>query len=481
MAWLEHILHETRHSVMSDNMVTFRTPQGLELRGTLHKLTRNRVVFETYGPEPVLRMSELLSDFTLRRYDQPVYSGKALISNLLQTGSCTVCEAQLDDSWVDGFTLLPGANPTDARTSFAQFLQHWGKSYQVLPDFKAVIADIHSFLLDLRTWLEQIELTIRSTPGGSRSALEREWMEGLTPETTAAIASLFDRFEQVAAKVEPEFEPVHQALGRRMLHPLILASPFVYRTLQKPLGYPGDYEMVNMIMRDPYEGASLFAKAFNVCALGRPPIVAHRNRLRYLADKLTQETLRKIAKGERAKILAVGCGPAHEVRMFLRDQPCSNQADFTLLDFDAETLEHGGRVLADLKRSHGRSTGIQFVKRSVQQMLKQSAKVARDGAGDQYDLVYCAGLFDYLPDSVCRSLIGLFDNLLAPGGVQLVTNVDCHSSQKEMEYFLEWYLIYRNTQAMKALISPRIQPENVLLFREPTGINIFLEIRNSKA
>ena len=61
---------------MSDNMVTFRTCQGLELRGTLHGLTRNQVAFETYGPEPVLRVSEVLTDFTLRHYDQPIYSAK---------------------------------------------------------------------------------------------------------------------------------------------------------------------------------------------------------------------------------------------------------------------------------------------------------------------------------------------------------------------------------------------------------------------
>src|SRR5260370_40891927 len=106
-------------------------------------------------------MSEVLSDFTLRHYEQPVYSGKALISNLLQTGSCTVCEALLEDSWIDGFSLLPSTNPAQAKASFGQFLEHWAKSYRVLPDFKAVIADIHSFLLDLRTWLEQIELTVR--------------------------------------------------------------------------------------------------------------------------------------------------------------------------------------------------------------------------------------------------------------------------------------------------------------------------------
>jgi len=462
-------------------MVTFRTSQGLELRGTLHRLTRNVVVFETYSPEPVLRVSEVVSDFTLRHHDQPVYSGKALISNLLQTGACTVCEAQLDNSWLDGFTLLPSTNPSQAKDSFRRFLQHWGKAYRVLPDFKAVISDIHSFLLDMRTWLEQIELSVRSAPDGSRIALEREWMEGLTSETTNAIAALFDRFEAVAAKIEPEFVPVHQIFGRRMLHPLILASPFVYRTLQKPLGYAGDYEMFNMIMRDPYEGASLFAKAFNVCALSRPPIVAHRNRLHQLAGKLTQETLRKLAKGERIRIMTIGCGPAHEVRMFIRDQDCSSHADFTLVDFDVETLQHTERALADLKRTHARSTGIALVKKSVQQLLKQSAKAVSGATSEQYYLIYCAGLFYYLPDPVCRSLISLFDNQLAPGGLQLVTNVDSHSSQKEMEYFLEWHLIYRNTQAIKGLVSPRVRPDSVSVYREPSGINIFLEIRRPSA
>src|SRR3954464_9872107 len=128
---------------MSDHMVTFRTRQGLELRGTLHGLTRNQVVFETYGPEPVLRVSEVLTDFTLRHNDQPVYSGKALVSNLVQTGSYTVCEAQLEDTWSDGLTLRFGTEPSQAKTAFNQFLDQWSKTYRVLPDFKAVMADTH--------------------------------------------------------------------------------------------------------------------------------------------------------------------------------------------------------------------------------------------------------------------------------------------------------------------------------------------------
>jgi extracellular factor (EF) 3-hydroxypalmitic acid methyl ester biosynthesis protein len=462
---------------MNDSLLTFQTSQGLEMRGTLHRVTRNQIVFETYSPEPLLRMSEVLDNLTLHLHERPVYSGKALVSNLIQTGPCTVCEAKLEDAWLNGDTPVAGANGKEVQATFADFLQHWGKTYRVLPEFKAVIADIHSFLVDLRHWLEQVELTIRANPSGSRSALEREWMEALTPQTTDAIGTLFDRFEQVARKVEPEGVAVHQAFGRRLIHPLILAAPFVYRTLQKPLGYAGDYEMVNMMMRDPYEGASLFAKAFNVCALSRPPIVAHRNRLTYLADKLLQETVRAAAASRPLKILNVGCGPAHEVRKFLADHPCSSRAEFTLVDFNAETLDHVGRAMADCKAKHGRSTRFQLVKRSVQQMLKHSARATQS---ERYDFVYCAGLFDYLPDTVCRSLVSYFYDLLSPDGLVLVTNVDTHPSRKEMDYFLEWHLIYRNTKDMHKLIPLQADREDAVVLREPSGINIFLEVRKPK-
>jgi extracellular factor (EF) 3-hydroxypalmitic acid methyl ester biosynthesis protein len=64
--------------------------------------------------------------------------------------------------------------------------------------------------------------------------------------------------------VDDEFRSVHRIFGRRQLHPMLLCSPFLYRTFAKPLGYAGDYEMINMIMRDPLEGGSLYAKIINL-------------------------------------------------------------------------------------------------------------------------------------------------------------------------------------------------------------------------
>ena len=177
------------------------------------------------------------------------------------------------------------------------------------------------------------------------------------------------------------------------------------------------------------------------------------------------------------KVLNVGCGPAQEVQMFMREHDCSDQAEFTLVDFDAESLEYVGRALSECKNRYARSTRYQAHRWSVQQMLRQSMKPVVNQADQQYNFIYSAGLFDYFPDTVCKSLLRHFYDLLAPGGVVLTTNVDNHSSRHEMEYFLDWHLLYRNTQAMLGLVPPGIRVEDISVMREHSGINVFLEIR----
>jgi extracellular factor (EF) 3-hydroxypalmitic acid methyl ester biosynthesis protein len=292
-----------------------------------------------------------------------------------------------------------------------------------------------------------------------------------------AINNLFERFEVVAQRIEPDMQPAHRAFGKRQLHPLLLCSPFVYRTFQKPLGYAGDYEMVNMMFRDPCEGSTLFAKMVNTYALQLPPIVAHRNRIVYLKERLLQETRRVAGQHRAMKVFNLGCGPAHEIQQFLAETPLSNEAQFSLADFNDETLAHTQGVLSDLKTRHGRRTPIQLSKKSVHHMLKQGDRRIQVPKAEQYDLVYCAGLFDYLSDKVCRKLMDIFYDLLAPGGLLIATNVDNHSSRNEMEYFLEWNLIHRNTAQMTSLTPGQAAPDQALFQRDPAGINIFMEVR----
>src|SRR5688572_14535551 len=82
-------------------IVTCRNSQGSDLQGMILKLERHRVVFETYSPFVVLRMSEVLSDFTFRISETERFSGTAVVATVLNTGSVTICEANLGDGWME--------------------------------------------------------------------------------------------------------------------------------------------------------------------------------------------------------------------------------------------------------------------------------------------------------------------------------------------------------------------------------------------
>ena len=250
----------------------------------------------------------------------------------------------------------------------------------------------------------------------------------------------------------------------------------MHRTFQKPLGYAGDYEMVDMMFRDPFEGSSLFAKMLNAYALQLPPIIGHRNRIRYLTTKLEEESLRGTIEKRSTRVLSIGCGPAREVQQFLIESNLADNMSFTLVDFDKETLEHTDNVLHDLKKRFQRRIQIKTLKRSVFQIVKDFERNGTYSISNQYHFIYCAGLFDYLSDQMCRQLVEIFYAMLLPNGLLVVTNVDDHPARNQMECFLDWHLVYRNTDKMKRLIPEMSDPQNVLIKRDSTGANVLMEI-----
>lgn len=460
----------------SDNLVSCRDSQGLELHASLLRLTRFQVVFEVHGPVFVLRMSEVLQDFKILIGGRSVYFGRAVVSNLITMDGGLICEAALQESWVEAEILPLASGQKSLRVGFENFMQQWEKVYKVMPEFKVVIADMQTFMSDLRLWLEQVGLSIRSLPPADRLQAERDAVRELEQSTTSALCVLFEKFEETCRGIVPEQEPAHGAFCRRQLHPLLMASPFMHRIFAKPLGYAGDYEMVNMILRDPCEGGSLFAKLLNVFILSQVPAVAHRNRVAYLTQKLIEETHRCFQSGRKARILNFGCGPAKEVQDFLAEHSLSDHSQFELLDFDDDALAYVSRVMDEIKSKHRRRTVLKPVKKSVQQVLRQVGKPVHEAG--QYDFIYCAGLFDYLSNRTCKSLVGLFNDMLAPEGLLVVTNVENqHPIKSIMEHVFEWRLICRSPKELAALAPERASADAPSVQMDESGGNIFLELR----
>src|SRR6266581_7197396 len=155
---------------VKDSSVVFQTSAGLEIRATLLRLTRYLAVFEVYALGSNLRTSEILNEFRIIFNDRPIYSGRAVVKNLVDTGLMVLCEASLEDCWIDLDFSFSGAK---LKEDFHLLIQQWQKLYKVLPEYKVVAADLQSFLTEMRLWVEQVELGIRSSPSEDLLQLER--------------------------------------------------------------------------------------------------------------------------------------------------------------------------------------------------------------------------------------------------------------------------------------------------------------------
>jgi extracellular factor (EF) 3-hydroxypalmitic acid methyl ester biosynthesis protein len=438
-------------------------------------------VFETYAPSGVLQISQVLGAFKILVRERTVYSGRAVIHHLINTGVASVCEVSLGDTWVDDEALGRGPRWETLTADFAGFFKSWERSYQVQPEYKVVLTDLHTFLWDLRNWLGQVE--VEAVGESEVETKHREIVSRLVPEVGKTLNTMVERFESLAENLSDDARPAHKAFLQRQLHPLLLCSPFAHRAFSKPLGYAGDYEMVRMIAGDPCQGPSLFAKLINSWLLEQAPALAHRNRLSALLTYLRNESIRISRWNRPPRILSLGCGPALEVASLLGEVNLGREPEFTLIDFNEETVRHVTADLAEVARRHGRHPVVHAVRRSVSQLLKEGNRVRERLVPAGCDMVYCAGLFDYLTDDVCRLLLRVLHGLLVPGGLLLVTNVDAslNSSRgfrNSMEYMLDWNLIFRTGRELEELgAEVTTVGEEARVESDMTGVNNFLVIR----
>ena len=453
-----------------------RGPDG-DFQGRLVRLTRQAAVFELYDPAPPIRLSETLKHLRIHSAGQRAYQGQATVTSLLDTGACFLCETQLDPQL---FTVefLAGLSGTAAyREQFRGFVDTWSQDNRLTPEFKAVIADLVSFLRDLQRWADQTEIAAASPTSTPTSAWRQRVVQEIAPEAIKALNALFGRFESLCTRVEPEELALYRQYTQQQLHPWVLTAPFAHRTYTKPLGYAGDYAMVNMMLDDPYGGASLFAQLFNTWLLQQASATAHRARIDLLTQRLLATAAAAQRAGRRAQIYNLGCGPAREVFDFLANSQASSAVDFVMVDMDAEALEYARQSLEGQAARHGRSPKFTFLKRSMRDILRDAATGKRLASHFDFDLVYCAGLFDYLSAPTCRQFIELGYRSLRPKGSFLCTNVSPRNPNRgSMELILEWQLIYRDTSALLDLIPQRLDGMDAQVTTEDTGTNLLLEL-----
>lgn len=454
--------------------VVFRTERGGEVRGAVVQFTHDSLVFEVYSPYPGLEAGETTGEMTLYRGGRPILFGAAVISGVLSTGVRSIVTATPLALWKPVPELgRPGQLLAEAQS----LLEDWTSRNTLLGEYQLAVTAIRSFLSELYEFTAPLDLAFGRPSAGRLPEPPEEMLEALFQAVQPRLKALFDRFEAASRLVPPERAAAHRAFTQHELHPLTLCAPFVHRTFTKPLGYPGDYEMVNMILNNRMQGPSTYAKLVNAYFLRIDIAQAHRNRIDELVDVLQREARRVAGRERPFRVLSLGCGPAEEVCRFIRREPLAGRCELTLLDYNDETLAYARKHVRAAAQQSGRNPLVQFVNSSVQQLARDAVRPGSDPGS--YDVVYCAGLLDYLADRMSSRLMGLMCRWTAPGGLVVVTNVHPrHQSHAALDCLGEWRLNVRTEADLLALAPDELGAVGV--GAEPLGINVFLDVRKTE-
>ena len=455
-----------------DPVVTFRNSQGEPARGTLTSLQRRSLVMEVYNPYSIVQVSEVLSELSIRSGERSIYKGKAVVVSLLNTGLMAVVSLTLIDEWNDLGVIDHSSRSVSE--AVGRFVEEWESRPRIREAYQVVVNDLRAYFAEVTRWLDQADITA-GLPRDVHGRVRDDVFYEIAGPLMATVREYLVRFEAEAARVPPELEAAHRAFAQAAIHPLVLRAPFVYRTFAKPLGYAGDYQMVNQILGDPREGPSTYFELVNFVFLQSCVAQAHRNRVDILLERLQTLAAQARAQGRPLRVLNVGCGPAGELQRLLRTDATLDHVEVTLMDFSDETLLYTSQRLLEVAGQAGRPPlAVALRHESVHQLLKRSSREQEVPAEQQYDYIYCAGLFDYLADKASARLIAYFDRHLRPGGTVLVTNVHVNNPERFwMEHFMEWYLIYRDEPGMVGLFPPTLP--DVKTYTDATGVNLFAE------
>ncbi|HEY2828168.1 MAG TPA: class I SAM-dependent methyltransferase [Pirellulales bacterium] len=224
---------------------------------------------------------------------------------------------------------------------------------------------------------------------------------------------------------------------RDAMWPVVNKSWVMTRSITKPRGYPGDYQLLTAI----YDGVPKstgfggYVDRFLLSlTLGRAVCARMWAARRFLMTELARR------KGQVA-ILNVASGACRE---YLGGFEPSTEREVTLtcVDADQEALDFAQSQTEGVLSRSGFTT--RFIRHNALRMVSAASNIRRFG---QSDIVYSIGLCDYIPDEYLIPLMQGLRESIKPGGVVYIAFKDTLLYDKaEYQWLLDWYFFPRTEE-----------------------------------
>ncbi len=418
-----------------------------------------------------------LESFQLLIGDHPIWSGEAVVVH----GNAERIGARFTSGVLDLEHLRLGAT-IDGRLAIHQ------EQRELLPaEWRAAVGDVRQLLEDARLEMEALDRAETHDPMRRREE-EAKLFEALRGRWGVAYYDAVSRLHEMSAGLDKRAVALGRSYATSMLAPLLMACPLQRRAYEKPLGYAGDYRMMELCFAQELAGEGLFGRFLHSIAQNYTLVKTVVARERVMRDAVRAAVQ---AEGDGPiRILALAAGPAIELRRMLETiEHLDRDVELILLDQDQGAHETAHRHLTRilLERHKGMlPVTVNCLHFSVRQLIRPQTDDERRVVQEtlaNLDLVYSAGLYDYLPDPVAARLTQLLYGRLRPGGRLLLGNlVETPDSTWVMDYVLGWTLRYRTDQSMLHLAAGfALPPSSTGIVRDATGQCVFLDVRKPAA
>ncbi|MFP4423758.1 MAG: hypothetical protein ACLFP2_00850 [Candidatus Woesearchaeota archaeon] len=363
--------------------------------------------------------------------------------------------------------------------------------------------EIHKQFQDTFTLFEKEHLAVRDKVNEMDfhdKELEKKLAEYI-PKIDEWWFSYLEELATISSEFSEEENRTHKKFTfNSKLREVLQEGHFYWRIINKPRGYAGDAEMMNLIYRDSFEGSTPFGKLIHKHATEKITCEAVRNRRRLLRDLLLE------TEGD---VLNLAAGPAAEIHDVLNLNGYEKNYNFLALDHDIKTLKNAKALNHKNNLKYSLGNAFQILKgdmriaeprgvlvdycnpktdfKGIQKLLAPIKYKTKRLAPESYDFVYTAGLYDYIqtyPNNKNKGTVALTRNLfelVKPGGSLVIGNFSYNNPDEisfSMEYLQDWVLIYRNEEEIRYFASSIDEEKiaNIDVLAEPTNINYFLKI-----
>lgn len=333
-------------------------------------------------------------------------------------------------------------------------------------DFRRLVCDMKVWLLSLKDRVDILEGKMDFNRVSDKTGFENTVANVIGDYIVKTFEPQYLYLDSCLKSSDSNVRELAFDFFRSQMVDLLLNAPFHQRAFTKPLGYAGDYQMMNQIYANEGMGKSLFSKCLHLYFISAPESRAVRNRAEYLFD-IVVNSYKKHSKGFR--LLSVASGPAFEIQSFILKHPdLAVNTKFSLLDQDIEALQHAQKKIKVLERDLNIKLDVNFIHKPIKQVIAK-------GLDGEFDLIYSAGLFDYFTDPVAHMAARRLYDCLGNKGKLIIGNFSNSSlGQITMDIALDWHLIYRSPEDLKSLFAEIGNSFNIESEKE--GINLFCHI-----